>query len=193
MHTHFHPTRRSILRYAASACCIGVGSAIAVAARPAELPAELRGTLDAARWSGDAQMTFFGLDIYEANLWVAPSFDPAAYAKAPFALELRYQRSLYGKAIAQRALQEMTRIGPISDAQQQNWLAAMQNAFPDVQAGDRIVGLHQPGTGARFWHNAKPRATVPDPEFSRYFFGIWLAATSSEPAMRTRLLQQAQP
>jgi hypothetical protein len=32
---------------------------------------------------------------------------------------------------------------------------------------------------------------VPDPEFSRLFFGIWLAETTSEPRLRNALLAGA--
>jgi len=33
----------------------------------------------------------------------------------------------------------------------------MHEAFPDVKAGDRITGMHQPGVGARFWFNGVAR------------------------------------
>jgi hypothetical protein len=45
--------------------------------------------------------------------------------------------------------------------------------------------------GARFWFNGQLRATVPDAEFSRLFFGIWLAETTSEPHLRSALLAGA--
>jgi hypothetical protein len=57
--------------------------------------------------------------------------------------------------------------------------------------GDRITGLHQPGLGARFWFNGQLRGAVADPEFSRLFFGIWLAETTSEPTLRSALLAGA--
>eukprot|EP01041_Mallomonas_annulata_P022640 gene22640-42982_t len=57
----------------------------------------------------------------------------------------------------------MRRQGDISPAQGQTWLAAMQQAFPDVKAGERITGLHHPETGARFWHQG--RATAHSPVF----------------------------
>jgi hypothetical protein len=106
-------------------------------------------------------------------------------------LELSYLRSLSGTAIAERSIKEMRRVGPISAEQEARWLKAMQEAFPDVKAGDRIVGLHTPGTGARFWYNGQSRPAVPDTEFSRYFFGIWLHDNTSEPKLRTSLLERA--
>ena len=77
-------------------------------------------------------------------------------------MQLTYLRSLNGRSIAQRSLEEMRRGAALTSVQEQRWLAAMQDAFPDVQSGDRITGLHQPGLGARFWFNGQPRAQVRD-------------------------------
>jgi hypothetical protein len=69
----------------------------------------------------------------------------------------------------------------------------MRRIFPDVKDGDRLAGLHLPGEGARFWLNGRPAGAVTDPEFSRLFFGIWLAPTTSEPALRLALLGRDRP
>jgi hypothetical protein len=164
----------------------GVGSATSM---PSELAAELPNAIPA----GAARMRYFGLQIYDARLWVSPGFQPAMYWQAPLALELRYLRSLHGPAIAQRSLDEMRRHGPINEAQAQAWLHAMKDVFPNVHHGDRITGLHSPGNGARFWLNGVPRPAIRDAEFSRLFFGIWLAESTSEPLLRTELLSRLAP
>ena len=184
---------QTLLVASATGLYLTAGATRAATADAAPFPAELPAVLEAPKWSGQARMTFFGLSIYDARLWVGPGFAQTNYAAAPFLLELHYLRNLYGSAIAKRALQEMERVGPITESQRKDWLAGMLQAFPDVQEGDRIAGLHQPGTGARFWHNGKLRASIADSEFSRYFFGIWLAASSSEPTLRAQLLQNAAP
>ena len=102
-------------------------------------------------------MRYFTFNVYDATLWVAPGFSASRYAQSTFALQLRYLRSLDGHAIAQRSLVEMRRGASLTAPQEHRWLAAMQQAFPDVKAGDRITGLHQPGVGARFWFNGAPR------------------------------------
>jgi hypothetical protein len=140
---------------------------------------------------GTARMRYFTFNVYDASLWVAPGFSAARYAQSTFGLQLSYLRSLDGKAIAQRSIAEMRRGSSLTPAQEERWLAAMQTAFPDVKTGDRITGLHQPGVGARFWFNGVARALVPDTEFSRLFFGIWLAESTSEPGLRTALLAKA--
>jgi hypothetical protein len=151
-------------------------------------PAEVLSALPAARLQGGGRLRFLGLSIYDARLWVPSGFNASAYAQSPIALELSYLRSLSGKLIAERSLKEMRRQGSFSAQQEQAWLQAMLQAFPDVSNGDRITGLHTPGVGARFWFNGQPRASVNDAEFSRVFFGIWLSEATSEPQMRSQLL-----
>jgi hypothetical protein len=130
------------------------------------------------------------LDVYDATLFVAPEFRSASFEQHPLVLELTYLRSLSGKAIAERALKEMRRAATVEPEQAQAWLSAMQEAFPDVRSGDKLTGLHRPNTGAQFWFNGQVRATIADPLFSRLFFGIWLANTTSEPALRAALLER---
>lgn len=158
------------------------------AAAPAP-PPEVLGIWPAVRLQGQARMTFLGLRIYDARLWL-PAHDEALrrYEDTAFALALHYLRRLQGGAIAERSIVEMRRIGPFSDTQARAWLAAMQRAFPDVSDGDRLVGLHLPGRGARFFYNGEPTADIDDPEFARLFFGIWLSPHTSEPRLREQLL-----
>jgi hypothetical protein len=151
-------------------------------------PQEIDSALPGAELSGSSRLRFFGLNVYDARLWVSPGFRAATYAQHSLALELTYLRSLSGKAIAERSLKEMRRAGALAPATEQTWLNAMQEAFPDVKEGDRITGLHNPATGAKFWFNGQPRTTIRDAEFSRLFFGIWLSEATSEPRMRTELL-----
>lgn len=158
------------------------------AASAAVLPPELRSEMPGAQASASARLRFLGMDIYEARLWTSAGFSPAAYSQSLFALELTYSRSLSGPLIAERSLKEMRRQGSLERAREQAWLEAMEQAFPDVKAGDRITGLNMPGVGARFWFNGQMRPTVRDADFSRVFFGIWLSEASSEAQMRKTLL-----
>jgi hypothetical protein len=164
----------------------------AVAQEPAAtappIPPEIQEALPAAQALGSARLRFLGMAIYQARLWVGTGFAASAYAQSPFALELNYARSLSGRLIAERSLKEMQRQAGLQPHQETAWLAAMVAAFPDVQAGDRITGLHTPVQGTRFWFNGQPRPGVSDAEFSRLFFGIWLSDASSEPKMRAELL-----
>jgi hypothetical protein len=184
--------RRAVNAMLAALACAAFKRAPAADA-PAEnpgLPSELVDALPGAQALGSARLRFLGLDIYQARLWAGPGFQPAAYAQSPFALELSYFRWLSGRLIAERSLKEMRRQGSIAPEREQAWLQAMVQAFPDVQQGDRITGLHAPGVGARFWFNGQSRSPVRDADFSRVFFGVWLSEATSEPQMRAQLLGQ---
>ena len=178
----------------ASSGMAAITLALAATMAPAQtVPPEVASALIQPQFSGATRMKFLGMGIYDAKLWTGAGFKPARYAEFPLALELSYLRSLSGSAIAKRSLDEMRRGGSIDAASEKRWLAAMQEAFPDVKAGDRITGVHTPGEGARFWYNGQLRATLRDPEFSRLFFGIWLSPATSEPRLRTELLLRAGP
>lgn len=153
-----------------------------------EPPAELRTVQPEARLIGTGALRFFGLLVYEARLWAPPGFQPDAYVRHPFALELTYDRKLEGEAIAERSVAEMRRVGPFSDEQARRWLGLMKQAFPDVVAQDRLLGLHDGQGDVRFFHNGRPTARIGDTDYARLFFGIWLAPQTSAPALRESLL-----
>lgn len=82
-------------------------------AAPPEIAAELPG----ARLHGSGRLSFFGLHVYDARLWVLEAFDAERFEHMPLALELEYARTLRGRLIAERSLDEMRRLGEIDAAQ----------------------------------------------------------------------------
>lgn len=149
--------------------------------------------LAGTRLAGQGLLRFWGLEVYQASLWVGPGFRSESFASQPFALELEYRRAFKAGAIAERSIQEMRRLGSFSDSQAQRWQRALQVALPDVRPGDRIVGLHRPGLGARFEQGGRLLGEVADPEFARLFFAIWLSPATSEPTLREALLAGVGP
>ena len=158
------------------------------AAAPAAPPVELAADLPGARLRGSALMRFFGLHVYDIRLWTGASAAAADPPQPPLALELIYGRKLVGEQIASRSIEEMRRIGSLTEAQATAWLAAMTRLFPDVKAGDRLTGVLRPDGVARFHFNGQPRGEVADADFGRLFFGIWLSPRTSEPRLREQLL-----
>lgn len=137
---------------------------------------------------GSSLFRYWGFEVYQATLLAGARFDAARFEQQRFALELQYRRAFKGRDIAQRSIDEMQGIEPLSAQQVADWQAAMQQAFPDIQPGDRLLGVHEPGSGARFYFNGQLRATVDDPEFSARFFGIWLSPRTSAPQLRAALI-----
>jgi Chalcone isomerase-like len=156
-------------------------------AQPA-LPPEVASTLPNTEFAGKGKLTFFGLEVYESSLWVAPNFKGLAFENHPFALELHYLRNFTAVDIAKRSLDEMQGIESVTEQKAAQWIKAMGEIFPNVKKGDRLIGVHQPGGGATFWHNGKRSGEIRDAEFSRRFFAIWLSPKTSEPKLRKALL-----
>lgn len=152
------------------------------------LPEELRELLPEARLQGSGVLRFFGLRVYEARLWTGPAFAADDYATQRLGLVLNYDRRLEGAAIAERSIAEMRRVGAFSEAQAQQWLTLMKQAFPDVKPGDRLLGWHDGQGLVRFFHNGRPTVETTDKLYARLFFGIWLAPQTSAPALRQSLL-----
>jgi hypothetical protein len=184
---------RALAACVAVAGLAGLATPQPAAAEPVA-PAPARATLDSARLAGAGALRWLGLRIYDARLWVGPDgIDPGRLDASPFALELGYARALSGAAIAERSAEEIERLG-LGDAQaRQAWHRRMQQLFPDVSDGDRILGLHRPGQAARFYLNGSPLGEVADPGFGPAFFAIWFDARTVAPDLRQALLGPAAP
>jgi hypothetical protein len=152
-------------------------------------PKELLADWPAAHLQGQGKLRFLGLQVYDIRLWThEPGLSADAWQRRPLALEIEYARAFAGRNIAERSLEEMKRAGPVPPEVAERWLRTMAQVFPDVKAGDRIMGVHRPEGLSRFFHNGNPRGEVRDAEFTRRFFGIWLGEATSEPALRDSLL-----
>lgn len=134
------------------------------------------------RW-GSGEFRRFGFVIYEATLWALDH-----PLRPPLALELTYQRSVAGQAIAQASVKEMRRLGMTDAATLQRWGQQMAAVFPDVQPGDQIVGFYLP-QGAQFQFNGRPLGAIHEPAFAQAFFSIWLDDKTSAPELRAALLK----
>jgi hypothetical protein len=143
--------------------------------------------------AGEGALRWWGMEVYRAQLWVSPGFDPGDYAALPLALELRYERAFSAAAIAERSLAEMRRLAPLTEVQAARWQQALQAALPDIQPGDRVTGVLQPDRGATFVLRGRTVGTVADAQFARLFFGIWLSPATSAPQLRAQLLGSAEP
>jgi len=158
----------------------------------ADMPPHVGRALGEVRQAGSGRLTWFGLPVYDARLFVpAAGFDPLRYAVQPFALELTYARTLQGRAIAERSDSEIGRLGLGTVEQRARWRRAMTALFPDVQAGQRLAGVHLPGQPTEFYFDGRLLGRIDDPAFGPAFFGIWLDVRTSAPELRASLLEQA--
>ena len=162
------------------AVCLSLSLASAcVQARP-PLP-------DADRWQlqGSGEMRWFGFAIYGAKLWRSgQEWQP----DAPYALELTYRRNISAEQLVSTSVDEIVRLGEKDEQRLRQWRAALARIFPSVREGDTLIGLHEPGSGARFFFNGKPAGSLDDARLAAAFFGIWLDPRTQAPDLRARLL-----
>lgn len=185
-----HPTT-SVVRYLMAvllcACMLP-----AMSASDAAPPPHIQQALGTAYLSGGASFRWFGMKIYDAQLWVDQNgYDTANPQIGRYALDLRYARSLQGKKIAEASRDEMEKLGVGTARQHADWLAQMERLFPDVRNGTHLTGIHLPGEGVRFFLNGAPLGEIRDNDFATAFFAIWLAPKTSAPTLRRALLEQA--
>ena len=141
----------------------------------------------ARQWEalGEGRMRWFGIHLYDATLWVSGGrFDP----KQPFALDIRYARDIPRDRLVESSVSEMRRLGFGDEEALERWGRGMAEVFPDVRAGDRLVGLYVPGQGAQFFSDKRFLGAVAEDEFAEAFFAIWLDARTREPSLRASLL-----
>lgn len=130
------------------------------------------------------RLKIWGFEIYDARLWTKPEFSVPQYASHGFGLELTYLRKFEGRDIAKRSIEEMKRVGKFNADQEMMWLKAMTDIFPNVDKGDKLLGIYKPNEGAEFWSNQKRVGLIADSQFAKLFFGIWLHESTSAPEIR---------
>lgn len=160
------------------------GGALANGAR--DTPAMLEQRATEWKMQGDADMRWLGLRIYNASLWVPA--DSGWKPDAPFALEIRYARSIKSSRLVDVSLEEMQRLQVAEPGELEAWRASLEAAFPDVERDDTIVGLREADGSVSFYHRGQPTVSITDPRFARAFFAIWFDERTRAPAVRQRLL-----
>lgn len=143
--------------------------------------------LNSAKLQGSGKLTWWGFHVYDA------AFYRSNYLNSPeFALELRYQKSFTGNAIANRSVDEMKKIG-VPDPQAQAWGKQLAAILPNVEPGQSLTAIYIPKQGTTFYFDGKSLGQIAGSEFPRAFFGIWLDPKTSAPKLREQLLGQNCP
>jgi hypothetical protein len=143
--------------------------------------------LNPAKLQGSGRFNWWGLHIYDASFYRA-----GAPSSQEFAIDIRYQKSFTGAAIANSSAEEMKKIG-VPDAQSALWGKELAKIFPNIEPGQALTAVYAPKQGTIFYHDGKRIAQIPSVEFSKAFFGIWLDPKTSAPKLRSELLGQGCP
>lgn len=149
------------------------------------LPAAVCSALEDCRMVGQGRLRWWGFHVYDASLWTSSG---RWRAQSPYALDIRYARQLTGAQLADTSVDEMRRLGMRDETVLGRWGATMRRLFPDVAPGSRLIGLHVPQRGVLFYSADRYLGAIEDPEFARFFFGIWLDIRTQTPDLRDALL-----
>jgi hypothetical protein len=153
----------------------------------AKEPPHIKSMMGQFQLQGLARLNFWGFHVYDANLYRGASKD-----SQEFALELKYQRSFSGQAIASRTVEEMKNLG-ITDAQASSWGKELASILPNVEPGQTITAIYLPRQGTSFFYEGNKISQIQGADFAKAFFGIWLDSKTSAPKLRADLLGQGCP
>lgn len=150
-------------------------------------------TLPDARLLGSGELRLFGVPVYSASLYSAvPVWQLGE--DTPFALELTYHRRIGRDRLVGVGVEEIRRLygDRVDLTRLAQWGEEMRQAFVDVEPGERITGVFRPGFGVNFYVGGELRHVVPDCDFARAFFSIWLDPRARHPHLRDGLLGVAE-
>lgn len=177
------------LRRALTIALIALSACAAQAAANWTLPDIVRAEASDWRIRGEGELRWFGFRVYDAALWVRG--DQGWRPEHPFALELRYGRAIPSARLVEASLTEMRRLRVADEPTLERWRPRLEEAFPNVDAGDVIVGLREADGSVAFYHRGALTVRIAEPGFAEAFFAIWLDARTREPALRARLLGES--
>jgi len=136
---------------------------------------------------GQGSLSWLGIRIYDAALWSeSGDFDGRV------ALRIDYHRPITTERLVATTRREWQRLSDypgIPDSERaETWLTAVSSIWPDVDPGDFILTVVEPGGASTFYGTGGLLGVVEDPAFGPAFLSIWLHPDTSRPELRTALL-----
>lgn len=144
---------------------------------------------------GRGTLSWLGLKIYEAALWSESGDFPAVGFDQRIAFRIDYHRSIPAQRLVSATRKEWRRldgqdgIPDLSNAD--SWLSQVGSMWPDVEPGDYILTVVEPGGPSRFYGRDGLLGVVQDPAFGPAFLSIWLHPGTSRPELRAALTGEA--
>ena len=143
-------------------------------------------SLSTASWPlvGEARLKVLLWKVYDSALYTPSGRWLGA---GPYQLSLTYLRDIPVEQLVKetrKAWDEQNRMHP----EQENWLRALAEMWPDISTGDHLVFGVGAGDQNQFWFNGRSLGGIDHPDFAVFFGGIWLGEDSPRPALRARLI-----
>ncbi|MCF6764229.1 chalcone isomerase family protein [Thiotrichales bacterium 19S3-7] len=135
---------------------------------------------------GEIHFRFWFWSIYDAKLYSTQK--PFKFNQG-FLLEITYLRNFSSQAIAKESIQQIQSQNPqLNQELLDQWQRQLEKIFPNIKEGDQLIGYYSPKGYAYFYDkNANFLGQIDSPEFSRYFFDIWLSDKSENITLSRKL------
>jgi hypothetical protein len=135
------------------------------------------------------------MEIYDARLLNGSGRFIEVGVDGPMALEITYRRSIPRDRLVKTTEREWNRLerelGLPERATVEGWLQQLTGIWPDVEPGDRILAISEPGAATRFYGNAGFLGAIEDPAFGAAFLGIWLHPKTRAADLRAALIGES--
>jgi Chalcone isomerase-like len=164
---------------------ISAASAIAAPLGHRPLPAQVLSQIPGMHPFGKGRHSWWGIQMYDATLWIA---GPRWSAAEPHALDLELSRAVSADTLVKAAIGEMREL-KVGDARQlQAWQAEMNKIIPNVRAGDQVVIFCSDANRTLVYLNDSGNGEVDDPSFCPAVMSVWLHPHTKHRAVRKSLL-----
>lgn len=176
------PKASRLVRIALVLAGFVAGAAAASTGLPQPLPDR-----DDLRRVGGGQLSWLGIDIYDASLWTTTGRYTGVSPGETVALSLWYQRSFSRGQLLDITGTAWRKLG-MDGAARDAWLAQLKPLWADVAPGDNVTTVVQGGGPTRFYSQSRLLGQIDDPAFGPAFLAIWLDPRSVVRDLRVQLL-----
>lgn len=144
------------------------------------------------RLAGGGLLTFLGMEVYHAALYVQPGPITAEKLQGPVpkAIVIRYHMELTPRDFRRVANQSISKNPAVDRATIDDKLERLYSAMSNVGPEDEDVIIYEPGEGTKFISNGSHRLTVQGEDFARAIFGIWISPSPASFELRGKLLSR---
>lgn len=134
---------------------------------------------------GESNLNFLGFKVYNIALW---SEEKNFSYEKKFAIQILYNMNFTKEELAQKSVEEISRLHNLSEAQKIEYYAQFEKIFNNVKKGDEKIALFLPNSGVLLFHNNKLSGKISNLKLSRLFVDIWLDEKGSYPKVTKRIL-----
>ena len=140
---------------------------------------------------GKADFSYLFWDIYQSALFTQTGSvkEPESWFKqTPLMLEIKYKRDIKAKDLVDSTIEQWQHLN-VEKQKYSQYVDWLLETWPNLKEGDRLALLMH-DSHSIFFYNGEQLARQNDAQFAQLFLSIWLDKDTSEPKLRTKLLNK---